>query len=171
MEVIDIGGSGDLSSTRQHWYRRASAFILVFSAASRSSFNSILRFQSEINHHRQQGYPVVLVGTKTDLGEEVSPKEGLRRARELGAEYFHLSVRNSPQAEQPFVYLARRLMASSAGEVELSRKKITDHMLPSAGNEKAAIGKSLFEWAKFALGPCTGLRQRKTQIGYNDKGR
>jgi len=78
--------SCSVSSQRSSYYDSASVVLILFSLASRSSFENIPKWRKEA-----RDVPVVLVGTKLDLCETqppsscVSVQEAQAMAREIGA--------------------------------------------------------------------------------------
>jgi GTPase KRas len=163
LTVLDTGGDPELESLRGQWCKTGKAFIIVFSATSRDSFNCIPLFEEEIRRHHKPGYPLALVATKADLKEEVSFAEGRNRAEQLGAGYFHLSAKDLRQAREPFVYLARRLASLDANIIPTATNPNPDSSLrPIAGAWTCpAMRVRIIEWHKLAFGSC--IEQRKAQ--------
>lgn len=153
LEVIDTGGDPDLKCLRDQWCQGGDAFIIAFSSASRCSFDSVQLFERQIAQHHPQGYPLALVATKTDLKQEVSYEEGKRRADELGAAYFHLSVQDSKRVQQPFTYLARHFMALDSKDPPNPASAALDARLGLTS------GAWTWAWVRSAIGPCMGWAQ------------
>lgn len=56
---------------REQYMRTGEGFLLVYSIASRQSFEEIMMFQQQILRVKDKDYfPIILVGNKCDLEEE-----------------------------------------------------------------------------------------------------
>jgi GTPase SAR1 family protein len=165
MTVLDTGGHQEYINFRDQWCQQAQAFIIVFSATSRSSFNAVHQFSKAIAKCPTR-YPLALVATKTDLKPEVPYEEGLQRARDLNAQYFHISVKNCDEAETPFQYLGRQWLHVDARHTQLQKSAVSDVITPPSRNIRTAMGGRLWQWISFILSPCIGRRNVKAQTGF-----
>jgi len=109
MHIFDTSGNPSLQSSRHQWCQQGMAFIIVFSQASKTTFDHVGQFKEEISRVHPEGCPIALVGTKADLRQrEVSAEEVSQMADDLGAQYFNTSANDYEAAIRPFEYLARR---------------------------------------------------------------
>ena len=76
LEVLDTGGDPKYYNLQVNSCLTGSAFIIVYSATSRDSFNSVEQFAAEIRRHHPTGCPLALVATQSDLLIKVSVEEG-----------------------------------------------------------------------------------------------
>ena len=89
-EVSIVDTEGDLFDVGD-----CDAAMFVFSTISRRSFGVIEGLTDRIAQLHRSGCLLALVGTKTDLDpQRVSFEEGSSLAQIMGAEYFHISVKN-----------------------------------------------------------------------------
>ena len=153
IKVLDTGGLIDYDSYRPQWCQTGQAFIIAFSATSRRSFNGVQQFTDEIAKWTTK-CPLALVATNADLNPEVSIQEGRRRAKELGAQYFHISVKDYHQAQQPFQHLARQMLHPGARHAQLLMEVRSGGAITSAKD----VGTPMRErkWARFISTFCIG---------------
>lgn len=133
LEVLDTAGQEEYVSLRDQWIRDGEGFVLVYSISSRSSFQRIKRFYSQIQRVKESAAsgsptypgsptlgsantysgpaPVMLVGNKCDrvTEREVSTQEGSALARELGCEFVEASAKNCVNVEKAFYDVVRQL--------------------------------------------------------------
>lgn len=155
LELLDTGGDPNLETLRVQWCEFGSAFIIVFSCASRDSFNSVRLFEQKIAKHHPPGYPLALVATKADLRHEVSLQEGLEMAEQLGAKYFHVSGKDTEEAKGPFAYIARHLVGLGATDTPKPASDAPDR-LGLISRTWSAMQRGTIGWVKSAIGPCMG---------------
>ncbi|ETN44447.1 uncharacterized protein HMPREF1541_10628 [Cyphellophora europaea CBS 101466] len=163
LELLDTGGDASLEHLRTQWCRAGAAFIIVFSCASRDSFNSVRLFGQEIAKHHRPGYPLALVATKTDLRHEVSCQEGQEMAKKLGAEYFQVSGKNTEEAKGPFAYIARHFVGLSTGTTDASKptSEGSDRLdLTTRRWTWSAMQRGMIALVESAIGPCIGWSRR-----------
>jgi len=105
-EVSIVDTEGDLFDVGD-----CDAAMFVFSTVSRRSFDVIEGLTDRINQLHRSGCLLALVGTGTDLDpQQVLFEEGSSLAQRMGAEYFHISVKNPERAEVPFTSLLNRFV-------------------------------------------------------------
>ncbi|XP_059903085.1 cell division control protein 42 homolog isoform X2 [Gadus macrocephalus] len=99
LQLCDMAGQENLEKLRPLCYRSADVFLLCYSVVRPSSFRGLAQhWVPEVRRHRPDT-PLVLIGTQLDLREDVqvliqlaraqetpvSPQDGQRLAREIGA--------------------------------------------------------------------------------------
>lgn len=136
LEVLDTAGQEEYTALRDQWIRDGEGFILVYSITSRSSFNRIRKFHSQIQRVKESssagsptggGYlsspiaqnmlmggqqaPVMLVGNKADrvTEREVSTQEGSALAKDMGCQFVEASAKNCINVEKAFYDVVRSL--------------------------------------------------------------
>ncbi|ELU36892.1 Ras domain-containing protein [Rhizoctonia solani AG-1 IA] len=86
LEIVDTAGQEEYATLRDQWIREGEGFILVYSIASRRSYDRIKTFQDSIVRVKRGARPVfMLVGNKSDkTGErEVSKEEALTLSQSI----------------------------------------------------------------------------------------
>jgi len=117
VEVIDTAGQEEYATLRDQWIREGQGFVLVYSIASRLSFERIDIFRQSMNRIKR-GQPVfLLVGNKSDKAteREVSYDEGSRLAERFGCDFMETSAKTSQNVENLFTHIVRTLRQKTLG--------------------------------------------------------
>ncbi|KAH7883809.1 small GTPase superfamily [Phlebopus sp. FC_14] len=111
VEVIDTAGQEEYATLRDQWVREGQGFILVYSIASRSTFERLEVFRQSMLKVKRQKPIFMLVGNKCDktYEREVSREEGIALARTFGCEFMETSARTAYNVELLFTNLVRAL--------------------------------------------------------------
>lgn len=111
VEVIDTAGQEEYATLRDQWVREGQGFILVYSIASRSTFNRLEIFRQSMRRVKRGDPIFVLVGNKCDktYEREVSKEEGQALARQFGCEFIETSAKTAQNVERLFTDLVRAL--------------------------------------------------------------
>ncbi|KAG9314569.1 P-loop containing nucleoside triphosphate hydrolase protein [Chiua virens] len=111
VEVIDTAGQEEYATLRDQWVREGQGFILVYSIASRSTFERLEVFRQSMIKVKRQKPIFMLVGNKCDktYEREVSREEGIALARTFGCEFMETSARTAYNVELLFTNLVRAL--------------------------------------------------------------
>ncbi|KAK7014483.1 hypothetical protein VNI00_019326 [Paramarasmius palmivorus] len=111
IEIIDTAGQEEYSALRDLWIRQAEGFVLVYSVASRDSFDRIEGFRRSLYSVKRPIF--ALAGNQADRvnEREVSQVDGEDLARNYGCEYVETSAKTGENVEDVFFGLARRLRA------------------------------------------------------------
>ncbi|KAH7924012.1 ras protein [Leucogyrophana mollusca] len=118
VEVIDTAGQEEYATLRDQWVREGQGFILVYSIASRSTFERLEVFRQSMLKVKRQKPIFMLVGNKCDktYEREVSREEGLALARTFGCEFMETSARTAYNVELLFINLVRALRQTKRTE-------------------------------------------------------
>ncbi len=89
-------------------------FILVYSIASRATFERLEVFRQSMLRVKRQKPIFMLVGNKADkqLEREVTREEGMQMAREFGCEFLETSAKTAQNVERLFTNLVRSLRST-----------------------------------------------------------
>jgi GTPase KRas protein len=111
VEVIDTAGQEEYATLRDQWVREGQGFILVYSIASRSTFERLEIFRQSMRRVKRGDPIFMLVGNKCDktYEREVSREEGAALARQFGCEFLETSAKTAQNVERLFMNLVRSL--------------------------------------------------------------
>ncbi|TRM60101.1 ras protein [Schizophyllum amplum] len=114
VEVIDTAGQEEYATLRDQWVREGQGFILVYSIASRSTFDRLEVFRQSMRRVKRGDPIFMLVGNKCDktYEREVSKEEGQLLARQFGCEFIETSAKTAQNVERLFTTLVRALRAT-----------------------------------------------------------
>ncbi|KAL5498461.1 hypothetical protein ACEPAH_2603 [Sanghuangporus vaninii] len=118
VEVIDTAGQEEYATLRDQWVRESQGFILVYSIASRATFERLEVFRQLLLRVKRNKPIFVLVGNKCDktYEREVSREEGAALARSFGCEFLESSAKTSHNVERLFTNLVRVLRQTRVTE-------------------------------------------------------
>lgn len=97
------------------FYREGQGFILVYSIASRQTFERLEVFRQSMLRVKREETPIfLLVGNKADKAQEreVSREEGAELARQFGCVFMETSAKTAYNVETLFATLVRSLRNS-----------------------------------------------------------
>jgi GTPase KRas len=111
VEVIDTAGQEEYATLRDQWVREGQGFILVYSIASRTTFDRLDIFRQSMRRVKRGDPIFMLVGNKCDktYEREVSKEEGAALARSFGCEFIETSAKTAQNVERLFTNLVRAL--------------------------------------------------------------
>lgn len=109
VEVIDTTGQAEYATLRDQWVREGQGFILVYSIASRPTFERLeVQYQAMLKVKKAR--PVfMLVGNECEKNweREVSKEEGAAKAREFGCKFLETSPKTGQNVENLFTDMVR----------------------------------------------------------------
>lgn len=112
LDILDTAGQEDYAALQPQWFRVGKGFVMVYSIASRQSFEEITAFQEKILQTKDvDSVPLVLVGNKADLegSREVSTTEGMNLAKRIGCPFLETSAKTGQNVEASFESLVREI--------------------------------------------------------------
>ncbi|TCD70071.1 Ras GTPase ras2 [Steccherinum ochraceum] len=119
VEVIDTAGQEEYATLRDQWVREGQGFILVYSIASRATFERLEVFRQAMMKVKRQKPVFMLVGNKCDkqYEREVSREEGAQLARNFGCDFLETSAKTAQNVERLFMTLVRLLRSTRQQEL------------------------------------------------------
>lgn len=112
VEVVDTAGQDEFAEMREPHFQTGDGFLLVFSVASRSSLEYMLKLREFIeNYNNCKNLPMLLVGNKCDLEleREISRLEAEDLAANLKIPYIESSAKFRQNVDQIFHTLIRQI--------------------------------------------------------------
>jgi small GTP-binding protein len=109
----DIGGQvGQIAPYRHRFYEGASAAFIVIDRTRPNNLESVKIWIKDIKESVPDNIPVVIVGNKSDLKEElvISEEEIKILAKELGFHYILTSCKTGENVNEAFLYIAYRFI-------------------------------------------------------------
>lgn len=105
-------------SDRLSYSSEGQGFILVYSIASRATFDRLEVFRQAMLKVKRQKPVFMLVGNKCDKAyeREVSREEGVQMARSFGCEFLETSAKTATNVERLFTTLVRLLRQTKQQE-------------------------------------------------------
>eukprot|EP01129_Flabellula_baltica_P002594 TRINITY_DN123_c0_g1_i3.p1 TRINITY_DN123_c0_g1~~TRINITY_DN123_c0_g1_i3.p1 ORF type:complete len:141 (-),score=31.08 TRINITY_DN123_c0_g1_i3:62-484(-) len=105
--VRDTAGQEELSAMRDQYIRAGQGFVIVYSVGSRSSFDALDKFRSQVLRVKDEAnyFPMVICGNKCDLppsSREVTPEMGQDYCQNLGIKYFETSAKDKINVVESF---------------------------------------------------------------------
>ncbi|KAI5124965.1 hypothetical protein M0805_007391 [Coniferiporia weirii] len=103
-DIIDTAGQDEYSILNQKHAIGIHGFVLVYSVASRNSFDLVQIVHDKIvTFTGNQAIPCVIVGSKSDLPQrQVSDKEAEEFAKQVGASWVETSAKNNVNVGKVF---------------------------------------------------------------------
>jgi len=109
----DIGGQiGQIAPYRHRFYEGASAAFIVIDRSRPNNLDSVKKWHKDIKESVPNNIPVVIVGNKSDLQEEIviSEEDIKIVAKELGFHYILTSAKTGENVNEAFLYIAYRFI-------------------------------------------------------------
>jgi GTPase KRas protein len=110
VEVFDTAGLDEYRALRDGWIRESHAFMLVYSIASRSSFDHLIKLRNEVLRVKQKDVPMMLVGNRCVSRAQrrlVSVREGTTLAEQFGSLFEEMDCESGFNVDNAFFNLVR----------------------------------------------------------------
>ncbi len=109
----DIGGQiGQMAPYRHRFYEGANSAFIVIDRTRQNALDSVRRWYKDIEVSVPSDIPIVIVGNKSDLQEDlvISEEEIKMVAKELGFHYILTSAKTGENVNEAFLYIAYRFI-------------------------------------------------------------
>jgi len=110
--IWDIGGQRQFDMNRARFYNGANAAFIVVDRTRPDNLKSIEKWNNEIQKTLKRTIPVVIVGNKSDLVDEIviSEEEIKEVAKQSGFHYILTSALTGENVNDAFLYIAYRVV-------------------------------------------------------------
>lgn len=118
LDILDTAGQEEYSAMRDQYIRTGQGFLIVYSVASRSSFDAVTNFRDQILRVKDEDeYPMIILGNKCDLENEreVQTNDGKDLSKSLGCPFLETSAKARINVEEAFYEVVREIRKWNAG--------------------------------------------------------
>ncbi|XP_028990001.1 ras-related protein Rab-37-like isoform X2 [Betta splendens] len=111
LQIWDTAGQERFRSVTHAYYRDAHALFLLYDITSKSSFDNIRAWLTEIHEYAQSHVVIMLLGNKADMSSDraIQRDEGERLAREYSVPFMETSAKTGVNVELAFTAVAKEL--------------------------------------------------------------
>uniref|UniRef100_A0A7N6AYH8 small monomeric GTPase n=1 Tax=Anabas testudineus TaxID=64144 RepID=A0A7N6AYH8_ANATE len=111
LQIWDTAGQERFRSVTHAYYRDAHALLLLYDITSKSSFDNIRAWLTEIHEYAQSDVVIMLLGNKADMSSDraIRRDEGERLAREYSVPFMETSAKTGVNVELAFTAVAKEL--------------------------------------------------------------
>ena len=127
LDILDTAGQEEYAVMRHQYIRQGQGFALVYSVASRDTFESMGDFYEQIMDVKGGDKPaILLLANKVDLPPEerqVSNEDGQALAKKLNMTYFETSAKERINIDESFSELIRQIRTANSAAKENPAEK------------------------------------------------
>ncbi|XP_072568301.1 ras-related protein Rab-37 isoform X1 [Paramormyrops kingsleyae] len=130
LQIWDTAGQERFRSVTHAYYRDAQALLLLYDITSKSSFDNIRAWLTEIHEYAQKDVVIMLLGNKSDMVHErvIKQEEGQRLAREYGVPFMETSAKTGINVELAFLAVAKELKQRVSQQPNEPKFQIHDYI-------------------------------------------
>uniref|UniRef100_A0AAY5LDI4 small monomeric GTPase n=1 Tax=Esox lucius TaxID=8010 RepID=A0AAY5LDI4_ESOLU len=128
--IWDTAGQERFRSVTHAYYRDAQALLLLYDITSKSSFDNIRAWLTEIHEYAQKDVVIMLLGNKSDMVAErvIKREEGEKLAKEYGVPFMETSAKTGVNVELAFLAVAKDLKHRAAKQPNEPKFQIHDYI-------------------------------------------
>ncbi|KAK0132510.1 Ras-related protein Rab-37 [Merluccius polli] len=130
LQIWDTAGQERFRSVTHAYYRDAQALLLLYDVTSKSSFDNIRAWLTEIHEYAQKDVVIMLLGNKSDMAAErvIKKEEGEKLAKEYGVPFMETSAKTGVNVELAFQAIAQELKHRDAQQPNEPKFQIHDYI-------------------------------------------
>ncbi|KAM3859398.1 ras-related protein Rab-37-like [Diretmus argenteus] len=115
LQIWDTAGQERFRSVTHAYYRDAQALLLLYDITSKTSFDNIRAWLTEIHEYAQRDVVIMLLGNKADMSSDrvIKRDEGEKLAREYSVPFMETSAKTGVNVELAFNTVAKELKHQS----------------------------------------------------------
>ncbi|XP_075702525.1 ras-related protein Rab-37 isoform X1 [Rhinoderma darwinii] len=120
LQIWDTAGQERFRSVTHAYYRDAQALLLLYDITSKTSFDNIRAWLTEVHEFAHKDVVIMLLGNKCDVttGRVVRTEDGESLAKEYGIPFMETSAKTGVNVELAFMAIARELKQRSSSPDE-----------------------------------------------------
>ncbi|KAG8565006.1 hypothetical protein GDO81_012663 [Engystomops pustulosus] len=120
LQIWDTAGQERFRSVTHAYYRDAQALLLLYDITSKTSFDNIRAWLTEVHEYAHKDVVIMLLGNKCDIatGRVVRTEDGESLAKEYGIPFMETSAKTGINVELAFMAIAKELKHRSSSPDE-----------------------------------------------------
>ena len=110
--IFDTNGQERFKSISFNMLKNAEGVLLLYDITDRNSFDSIKGWMDSIFQYKDESFPIVLIGNKSDREDDrvVQTEEGENEAKKYNVKLFETSCKNNINISEPILYLISKVI-------------------------------------------------------------
>ncbi|XP_020349787.1 ras-related protein Rab-37 [Oncorhynchus kisutch] len=139
LQMWDTAGQERFRSVTHAYYRDAHALLLLYDITSKSSFDNIRAWLTEIHEYAQRDVVIMLLGNKADMASErvIRRDEGEKLAREYSVPFMETSAKTGVNVDLAFIAVAKELKHRAVHGQQPNEPKFQIHEYIESQKEKS----------------------------------
>ncbi|XP_077107600.1 ras-related protein Rab-37 isoform X3 [Ranitomeya variabilis] len=120
LQIWDTAGQERFRSVTHAYYRDAQALLLLYDITSKTSFDNIRAWLTEVHEFAHKDVVIMLLGNKCDVnsGRVIRTEDGENLAKEYGIPFMETSAKTGVNVELAFMAVAKELKQRSSSPDE-----------------------------------------------------
>ncbi|XP_073444068.1 ras-related protein Rab-37 isoform X2 [Dendrobates tinctorius] len=116
LQIWDTAGQERFRSVTHAYYRDAQALLLLYDITSKTSFDNIRAWLTEVHEFAHKDVVIMLLGNKCDVnsGRVIRTEDGETLAKEYGIPFMETSAKTGVNVELAFMAVAKELKQRSS---------------------------------------------------------
>ncbi|XP_066444209.1 ras-related protein Rab-37 isoform X3 [Eleutherodactylus coqui] len=116
LQIWDTAGQERFRSVTHAYYRDAQALLLLYDITSKTSFDNIRAWLTEVHEFAHKDVVIMLLGNKCDItsGRVVRTEDGESLAKDYGIPFMETSAKTGVNVELAFMAIAKELKQRSS---------------------------------------------------------
>ncbi|KAE8576820.1 hypothetical protein XENTR_v10004330 [Xenopus tropicalis] len=109
LQIWDTAGQERFRSVTHAYYRDAQALLLLYDITSKTSFDNIRAWLTDIHEYAQKDVVIILLGNKNDMDAAriIETEDGESLAKEYGVPFMETSAKSGVNVELAFLAVAK----------------------------------------------------------------
>ncbi|XP_056286640.1 ras-related protein Rab-37-like isoform X2 [Pseudoliparis swirei] len=130
LQIWDTAGQERFRSVTHAYYRDAHALLLLYDITSKTSFDNIRAWLTEIHEYAQSDVVIMLLGNKADMSSAraIRRDEGERLAREYSVPFMETSAKTGVNVELAFTAVSKELKHRAAQQPNEPKFQIHEYI-------------------------------------------
>ncbi|XP_075994877.1 ras-related protein Rab-37 isoform X2 [Genypterus blacodes] len=130
LQIWDTAGQERFRSVTHAYYRDAQALLLLYDITSKTSFDNIRAWLTEIHEYAQKDVVIMLLGNKSDMAAEraVKKEDGEKLAKEYGVPFMETSAKTGVNVELAFLAIAKELRHRASQQPNEPKFQINEYI-------------------------------------------
>ncbi|XP_075033995.1 ras-related protein Rab-37 isoform X3 [Mixophyes fleayi] len=120
LQIWDTAGQERFRSVTHAYYRDAQALLLLYDITSKTSFENIRAWLTEVHEFSNKDVVIMLLGNKSDVtnGRVIRTEDGESLAKEYGIPFMETSAKTGLNVELAFTAVAKELKQRTSHQSE-----------------------------------------------------
>ncbi|XP_040291657.1 ras-related protein Rab-37 isoform X3 [Bufo bufo] len=140
LQIWDTAGQERFRSVTHAYYRDAQALLLLYDITSKTSFDNVRAWLTEVHEYAHKDVVIMLLGNKCDItsGRVVRTEDGESLAKDYGIPFMETSAKTGVNVELAFMAIAKELKQRSSSPDE--RKFVIHQYIESQKKKTGCCG-------------------------------
>ena len=126
IDFFDTAGQEKYNSISSNSIKKADGVLLMYDITKKESYDKISKWMTSIKEYKDDNFPILLIGNKSDLEDErqITEEEGKQLANNYNIDFMEISIKENKNVDKAALAIINKVIEKQKDKLKECEDKI-----------------------------------------------